>query len=197
VPDWLIDLFAKYGYAAVFVGLLMENAGIPVPGETTLLAGAAFARFGRLSFLGVVATAIAGATLGDNIGFWIGRKGGRALVERYGAVVGITHARLEGFDRFFARHGPKTVFFARFVTGFRVVGAILAGGSRLHWWTFLVYNFAGAVVWATAVGAAGYGLAYSWDTLQRIIGTGGLIALVVAVAGVVIAVLRLRREGSR
>src|SRR5436309_15702079 len=95
MPDWLTDLFARYGYAVVFFGVFLENAGLPVPGETALLAGAALARFGRLSLLWVVATAIAGATLGDNLGFLIGRRGGRALAERQGWKIGLNARRLE------------------------------------------------------------------------------------------------------
>ena len=96
-----------------------------------------------------VATAVAGATLGDNVGFYIGRRGGRALVDRFGPKVGLSRARLAQFDRFFDRHGAKTVFIARFVTGLRVFGAVLAGTSGLPWGRFLVYNAAGAVAWAT------------------------------------------------
>src|SRR5205814_6532038 len=127
-------------YAAVFVGVLLENAGLPIPGETVLLAGAALARFGRLSFVWVVALAIAGAIVGDNIGSVIGRRAGRTLAERYGSRIGLTKKRLDLFDRFFARHGGRTVFIARFITGLRVIGAMLAGASGLRWSTFLFYN---------------------------------------------------------
>jgi membrane protein DedA with SNARE-associated domain len=179
VPVWLIDLFTRYGYAVVFVGVLLESAGVPVPGETALLGGAAMAQFGRLSLGGVVVTAIAAAIIGDNTGFFVGRRGGRALVARHGAKIGITAARLRQFDGFYERYGPQTVFIARFVTGLRVVGAILAGGSTLRWRTFLFFEALGAVVWSTAVATAGYSLAYSWDTLERWIGRSGVIALVI------------------
>src|SRR5438128_4534729 len=101
MPDWLIDLFARYGYAVVFVGVFLENTGLPVPGETALLAGSAMAQFGRLSLGWVVVTAVAAATLGDNLGFAIGRRFGRGIVERHGWRIGLTHARLGMFDRFF------------------------------------------------------------------------------------------------
>src|SRR5262245_34230994 len=136
MPEWLLDLFARYGYAVVFVGVLLENAGLPVPGETALLAGAALAHLGRLSIVWVVATAVAAAVLGDNVGFLIGRRGGRALAEKHGGKVGLTAARLRQFDRFFHRYGAQTIFIARFVTGLRVFGAILAGGSGIEWRTF-------------------------------------------------------------
>jgi membrane protein DedA with SNARE-associated domain len=194
VPDWIVDLFSRYGYGVVFLGVFLENAGLPVPGETVLLAGAALARFGRLSLPWVIVTAILGATLGDNLGFFVGRRAGRALAERYGSKLGLTPRRLRQFDRFFERHGAKTVFIARFITGLRVFGALLAGGSGLAWRTFLVYNASGAIVWATAVSVAGYALAYSWERLERIIGRTGLVALAVVAVIAVYVVIRGGRE---
>lgn len=192
MPDWVLDLFARYGYAVVFGGVFLENAGLPVPGETMLLAGAALAKFGGLSLPWVIATAVAAAVLGDNLGFLIGRHGGRGLAERHGWKIGLTRSRLAEFDRFFERHGAKTVFIARFVTGLRVFGAILAGGSGLPWRRFLIYNAAGAVAWSVAVGVVGYVLAYSWETLERWIGRSGLILLVAI--GTVTAVVALWRR---
>jgi membrane protein DedA with SNARE-associated domain len=178
VPAWLVDLFAKYGYAVVFVGVSLENMGLPVPGETVLLAGAALAHFGRLSLVWVIVAAASGAVIGDNCGFFIGRRGGRVLAERYGPRIGLTRARLAAFDAFFLRHGPKTVFIARWVTGLRVVCAVLAGGSGLPWRTFLFYNATGAVAWSVSIAAVGYSLAYSWETLESWIGRIGVAALV-------------------
>lgn len=194
MPDWLIDLFARYGYAAVFIGVMLENAGLPVPGETALLAGAALARFGRLSLPWVVVTAMTGAVIGDNIGFLVGRRAGRGFAERHGWKVGLTPARLAMFDEFFLRHGAKTVFIARFVTGLRVFGAVLAGASGLRWRTFLFYNATGAIVWCTAIGTAGYLLAYSWETLERWVGRSGLIALMAVVVVGLVYWLRQNRE---
>ena len=194
MPGWLLDLFARYGYAVVFGGVFLENTGLPVPGETALLAGAALAHFGQLSLPRVIVTAIAAATLGDNLGFFIGRRGGRRLAERHGWRIGLTSERLANFDRYFQRHGPKTVFAARFVTGLRVVGAVLAGGSGMKWPVFLFYNATGAVVWCTVIACAGYSLAYSWETLERWIGRTGLIALALIVAIGVFALLRARRN---
>src|SRR5215470_3146031 len=127
MPAWLVDLFARYGYGVVFVGVFLENTGLPVPGETALLAGGAMAQFGRLALRWVVVTAVAAAVLGDNLGFLIGRHYGRGLIERYGVFVGLTAARLALFDQFFARYGGGTIFIARFITGLRVFGALLAG----------------------------------------------------------------------
>ena len=194
MPAWLLDLFARYGYAVVFGGVFLENTGLPVPGETALLAGAALAHNGQLSLMWVIVTAIAGATLGDNLGFVIGRHGGRRIAERHGWRIGLTLDRVAEFDRFFERHGPKTVFAARFITGLRVVGAVLAGGSGMAWPTFLFYNASGAVVWCIAVALAGYSLAHSWDTLERWIGRTGLIALAVVIAIGFTGFVRARRN---
>jgi membrane protein DedA with SNARE-associated domain len=184
VPQWIVDLFARYGYAVVFFGVFLENVGVPVPGETMLLAGSALASFGQLSLKWVILIAIAGATLGDNLGFFIGRRGGRVLAERHGWRLGFTKARLAEFDRFFAKHGPRTVFFARFITGLRVVGAILAGGSEMRWSTFVLYNASGAIVWCTIIAASGYFLGRSWDALEEWIGRASLLGLVVVVIAV-------------
>ena len=194
MPTWLVALFARYGYAAILVGVMLENAGLPVPGETVLLAGAALAHFGRLSLPWVIVTATVGATIGDNIGFFVGRRGGRALLVRFGHTFGLTGARLEQFDAFFDRHGPKTIFIARFVTGLRVFGAVLAGASGLPWRTFLFYNAAGAIVWSTCIGLAGYLLGQSWETLERWIGTSGLVALALLVVVAVLALAGARRR---
>jgi len=194
VPAWLTDLFARYGYFVVFFGILLENAGIPVPGETILLAGAALARFGHLHLPYVVIIAVVGAILGDNIGFYIGRRGGRLLLERRGRLFGLTPKRLAQFDAFFQRHGAKTVFIARFVTGLRVVGAILAGASHMQWGRFLFFNAAGAVAWAVTFGTVGYLLGYSWETIERWIGHLGLALLLVIAAAALVMFVRSRRR---
>jgi membrane protein DedA with SNARE-associated domain len=194
LPEWLLALFARYGYFVVFAGVFLENTGVPVPGETALLAGAALSHFGRLSLTRVILTAIAAATLGDNLGFAIGRRYGRSLAEQYGGRVGLTSARLALFDDFFRRHGARTVFIARFITGLRVFGAMLAGASGLRWPTFLLYNAAGAVVWCVTIACAGYSLAYSWQTLERWIGRTGLAGLALVVIVVVVSIARTRRN---
>jgi membrane protein DedA with SNARE-associated domain len=196
VPEWILDLFARYGYGAVFAGVMLENAGLPVPGETMLLAGAVLAHFDRLKLPWVIAAAVGGATLGDNLGFLIGRLGGRAFAERHGWKVGLTERRLAQFELFFHEHGPKTVFIARFVTGLRVFGALLAGASRLPWSTFLFYNVAGAVVWSVVIGSAGYFLGHSWESIERWVGRGGALALAAVVVTVVWLTLRARRNSK-
>ena len=175
----------------MFFGVFLENAGLPVPGETMLLAGAALAHFGRLSLGWVIACAIVGATLGDNLGFFVGRRGGRRIAERF-----ISRERLRGFDQYFEQHGAKTVFVARFITGLRVVGAVLAGGSGMRWKTFLAYNAAGAVVWSTTFGIVGYVLGRTWDVLERYVTGVGIAGLVIGTVLTVIWFLRKGRERS-
>jgi len=194
VPSWLTDLFARYGYFVIFFGVMLENAGVPVPGETILLAGAALARFGHLSLPAVILVAITGAILGDNIGFFIGRRGGRVLLERRGRMFGLTPARIAQFDGFFARHGALTVFIARSVTGIAVVGAMLAGESTRPWGRFMSFNAAGAMAWGTTFGAVGYLLGYSWETIERWIGHLGLVFLIVLAAAGVVALVRAHRR---
>jgi undecaprenyl-diphosphatase len=194
VPPWLTDLFARYGYAAVFFGVFLENAGVPVPGETMVLAGGALAHYGHLSLTVVILVATVAAILGDNLGFYIGRNGGRRLVERYGRRIGATRARIAEFDRFFDRHGAKTVFVARFITGLRVFCAVLAGGSEMPWSTFLLFNATGAVVWATTISAAGYFLGRSWDTLEHVIGGASLVGLAIVVLLVFVFAARYRQS---
>jgi membrane protein DedA with SNARE-associated domain len=192
VPQWLLDLFARYGYAVIFFGVMLENAGVPIPGETTLLAAGALAHLGRLSLPWVMACAVVGAVVGDNVGFAIGRKGGRRLIDRYGHRMGLSASRLRQFDAFFDKYGAATVFIARFVTGLRVFCAVLAGGSGLRWRTFLFYNASGAIVWSVTIAMVGYSLAYSWSTLERWIGRSGLIAL--AIVALIALVAYLRRD---
>ena len=197
MPEWIVDLFARYGYAVVFTGVFLENAGLPVPGETALLAGAALAHYGRLSLPRVIVTAIAAAVLGDNLGFLVGRRAGRGLIERHGWRIGLTRTRLDQFNAFFARHGAKTVFIARFITGLRVFCALLAGASQLRWSTFLFYNATGAVVWSTTIALVAYALGESWDRLERLVGRSSLIAFIIVGALAAFAIVRGRRAGDR
>jgi membrane protein DedA with SNARE-associated domain/membrane-associated phospholipid phosphatase len=195
MPPWLAQLLDHYGYAMVALGVFLENSGLPIPGETVLLAAAFLAQRGMLQLPLVMAIATAAAILGDNLGYFIGYRGGRALVERHGPKVGLTAARLAALDGFFARHGAKTVFFARFVTGLRVFCALFAGITRLPWQRFLFFNATGAVVWAVACGTLGYLFGHSWHLLERWVGRAGLF-----VAGLVVAALLgwgARRHGRR
>lgn len=196
MPEWLIGLFARYGYATVFFGVFLENSGLPVPGETMVLAGGALAHFGHLSLGWVIASSIVGATLGDNLGFVIGRHGGRRLVERHGWRIGVSRRRLAGFDRFFERHGPRAVFAARFIAGLRLFCAILAGASDMPWRTFLFFNATGAVVWSMTIAGAGYLLGQSWEALERWVGRAGVLGLAAAAGLLALWIRRLGRAST-
>jgi undecaprenyl-diphosphatase len=181
------NLVATYGYVFLFVIVGLESLGIPLPGETTLVTAAALAALGRLNIYGVVAAAAAGAILGDNAGYWIGRKGGLALVRRYGRVVWLDEARLQRVRAFFERHGAKTVFIGRFVALLRTWAAALAGVACMPYGTFTLYNALGGVVWASVFGSLGYLFGRNLPTLERYVGqaslaAGLLVALVVGLA---------------
>ena len=181
----VLALIVSYGYLVILFGVMLESAGVPIPGETILLAAGVLAQRGHLDVGDAIVFGILGAVVGDQIGYWAGREGGRPFVLRWGRYVGITPGRLARAEAFFSRHGGKAVFLARFFAGFRVFGALVAGISRMHWRTFAFYNALGAAVWATAAVLAGYLLGGSLDLVQRWLGRATLLlAALVAVGGV-------------
>ena len=157
----LTHLLSVYGYWAVLVAVGIESTGIPFPGETTLLVAAVYAGSAhRLSIVGVIAAAAAGAILGDNLGFWVGREGGFRLLCRYGPYLRLDERQLKLGQYLFRQHGAKVVFLGRFVAVLRAWAAVLAGTNRMPWACFLPYNAAGgscgprstawaATLWAT------------------------------------------------
>ncbi len=154
---YLETLIETIGYPAVFALAMGECMGVPLPGETALLIAAAAAGTGRMFTLWwVIIAAAAGAIAGDTIGYWIGRRGGRPLVVRLTGKFFVKQEHLEKAERFFAHHGGKAVFFGRSVSYLRVMTALLAGVSRMHYPRFLVFNALGGVAWATVFGCAGY-----------------------------------------
>ncbi len=168
ILDLLRNAVVHYGYWAVGAALLIENAGIPVPGETILLL-ASFLAYSehdlRLSWIIVVATLA--ATLGDNLGFALGYHGGRPLLARYQAFFRIRDTTVERGEGLFARYGAVTIFFARFVFGMRIIAGPMAGVLRMPWRKFMVFNFLGAGLWVTVISSAGYLFGRHWDRLER------------------------------
>jgi membrane-associated protein len=166
IIEILRGAIVHYGYWAIAVALLIENAGIPVPGETVLLL-ASFLAFSehelQLSWIILVGTVA--ATLGDNLGYAIGFRGGRPLLERYREWLHLRPASLERGDRLFARYGAVTVFFARFVFGLRILAGPLAGVLRMPWKKFLMFNFLGALLWVTMIASVGYLFGRHWERL--------------------------------
>jgi membrane protein DedA with SNARE-associated domain len=183
--DYVLSLIGQYGYLVVFFGVMLESIGIPLPGETILIASGVMVHRGYLELGDAVVFGILGAVVGDQIGYWVGREGGRPFVLRWGRYVWITPERLGQAERFFARHGGKAVFLARFVAGLRVFGALVAGTSRMPWGTFLFYNALGGALWATAAVLVGYLLGGSLDLVERWAGRTSLLLLVLF--GVVLA----------
>ena len=177
----------QWGYPVVLVFVMIESIGVPFPGETMLLLGAFFAASGHLSIYGVIASAAVGAIVGDNIGYWIGRKGGRPLIRRYGHYIFVKEKQLHTAEQYFERHGDKTVFFGRFISILRTWAAFLAGVNQMRWSAFLFYNAAGGILWAIIYGIIGYflGRAIGVDTIERYSGYlgYGVIGVVVLVVG--------------
>src|SRR3954451_22375411 len=146
----LAPVLDHYGYLAVVVLVMIEDFGVPVPGETVLLLGAVYAGAGRLNIALVVLLAVCGAVIGDSIGFAIGHFGGRRLAERYGRYVFLTPGRLDRATGFLDRHGGKVVTIARFVEGLRQINGIIAGTTGMRWRRFLLFNALGAALWVAA-----------------------------------------------
>jgi membrane protein DedA with SNARE-associated domain len=182
----VLSLIAEYGYLIVFFGVMLESAGVPIPGETILIAAGILAQQGRIDVGDAILFGILGAVVGDQIGYCVGREGGRPFVLRWGRYVLITPERLAHAERFFERHGGKAIFFARFVAGLRVFGALVAGISHMHWRTFFFYNSLGGAVWATAVVLVGYLLGGSLDLAERWMGRASILLGILLVVGLVL-----------
>jgi membrane protein DedA with SNARE-associated domain len=183
-----------YGYWAVFFGVMLENAGVPVPGETILLIAGYFASTGEFNIALVMIIAASGAVVGDNIGFAIGHHYGRGFLLRVGRFFFLTPKRLAHMENYFESHGNKTILVARFITGLRVFAALLAGASRkMPWRVFVVYNMAGAFLWSIVITTLGYLFGASLPLLVKWVGRSGTILLItVIVIGVI--VWRVRRH---
>ena len=181
------------GYPLLFVIVMSESSGLPVPGETALIAAAALASQGKLKIELVIPLAAAGAIVGDNIGYAIGRKGGRWLLERPGAFARQRAEVLRVGEPFFRRHGPKAVFLGRFVLGLRVWASWLAGATRMRWGTFVLWNALGGIAWASAVGLVAYFLGRSASNAIEGFGLYGLAAVAIALVSGLVAHRRHRR----
>src|ERR671917_451718 len=184
--DRVLSLIENYGYLVILFGVMLESTGVPLPGETILLASGVLVHRGHLNLGDTIAFGILAAVLGDQIGYWVGRGGGRPFVLRFGRYVFITPARLGRAEAFFDRHGGKAVFLARFFSGLRVFGALVAGTSRMRWGTFVIYNALGGAVWATVAVLAGYFLGSSLRVVERWTGQASVLLLVLAVLALVL-----------
>ena len=184
-----------YGYWAVALALLCENAGIPVPGESTLLLASFLAYSEHQLHLGwIIVVATCAATLGDNVGYALGHFGGRPLLDRYLNAFRISPAKLQKGEDLFARYGAAAVFFARFVVGLRVFAGPLAGVLRMHWRKFAFFNFMGAALWVTAIASAGYFFGQHSHGLFKTMQRFNIAALIVAVVVILVLWWRHRRR---
>jgi membrane protein DedA with SNARE-associated domain len=186
LPGFLNSLagpLGHYGLWAILLLVLVEDFGIPVPGETVLIAGAIFAGSGRLNVVAVGVVGFAAAVVGDNIGYAIGRFGGRALVERWGRYVFLTAERLDKAESFFERHGGKIITIARFIEGLRQANGIIAGITEMHWLRFFAFNALGAALWVGAWVSAGY---FAGQHIATIYGDVTTYSLYAAIAAVVL-----------
>jgi membrane protein DedA with SNARE-associated domain len=191
LPD-LTHLLTTYGYVGVLLLIAAESMGIPVPGETMLIAAAVYAgTTHRLQIPLVIAAAAVGAILGDNLGFLIGREGGYRLLHRYGRYVRLDERRLKLGRYLFLRHGGKVVFFGRFIAVLRTWAAFLAGVNRMPWGRFLFFNVTGGIVWASAFGIGGYILG---NNVERFASPLGLATAALAAVLTLTAVILVRRH---
>jgi membrane protein DedA with SNARE-associated domain len=180
----LVEDNQSWALVLLFLLIGIESAGVPLPGETALVASGVLASQGKLNVAAVIAVASLAAILGDNAGYWIGRKGGRKLLERWSIVSRHAQKVLSRAERIFAKHGGKTVFFGRFIAILRITAAWMAGISHMPWWRFLLFNAAGGILWATAVGLVAYFAgAAAADAIQTygLFAAGGIVVVTVAV----------------
>jgi membrane protein DedA with SNARE-associated domain len=200
--SWITHLVQSYGYYAVFTLIALESIGIPLPGETALITAALYAgTTHQLSIIVLAAVAAAGAIVGDNAGYWLGRTGGHRLAERFGRFVRLDQAKLRLGRYLFARHGVKVVFFGRFIAVLRTFSAFFAGVSKMRWLSFLTANLAGGILWAALYAFGAYALgsaAHSVGTAITYAGYG--VASAVTIASVLLvrkSMRRLQRQAEK
>jgi membrane protein DedA with SNARE-associated domain len=184
------------GYPLLVLIVMGESSGVPLPGETALITAAVLASTGELKIELVIPLAAGGAIVGDNLGYVVARKGGRWLLERPGRFERQRKEVLVIGEGFFERHGPKAVFFGRFILGLRTWASWLAGATRMPWRSFVVWNALGGVCWATSVGLIAYFLGKSAESAIETFGIYGLIAAVLAIISALFLGRRYRRRAA-
>jgi membrane protein DedA with SNARE-associated domain len=191
----LIDV-SHTGYVVLFLLVMAESGGVPVPGETALITGGVLASQGNLQIELVIVVAASAAIVGDNLGYQIGRKGGRWLLQRPGRFHRQRLQVLASGEPFFERHGPKAVFFGRFLLGLRVWASWLAGATHMPWRSFVFWNACGGICWATAIGLLAYFLGHAAGNAIKTFGLFGLVAVLVVMGGLLITHFRHRRHAQ-
>jgi membrane protein DedA with SNARE-associated domain len=188
------ELVENFGYPLLFLLVMAESSGVPIPGETALIAAGVIASQGKLDIQLVIPIAALAAIVGDNIGYQIGRKGGRWILERPGHFERQRQQVLSTGEPFFERHGPKAVFFGRFILGLRVWASWLAGATHMRWRSFFLWNALGGICWATGVGLVAYFLGDTAGSAIEAFGLYGLAALLLAVGVFFVGHRRHRRH---
>ena len=181
--EFLTHFVEHYGYFAVALLVTIEGFGVPLPGETAVVVAAAFAARGSLNIVGVVIATTVGTMLGGSGGYWIGRVGGRGLLERYGHFLRMDAQRLARTEAYFDRHGVKTVFFARFVALLRIFGSLMAGVAHMNFAKFFAVNAVGGLLWAGTFSALGYLFGAHLHRLDRYLGRVGIALSLLVVLG--------------
>ncbi len=189
-----VEQHSQWALLLMFALLTLESFGLPVPGETALIACSVLASQGSLSIAWVIVVGVLAAIIGDNLGYWAAREGGRPLLERHRLTRRYAETYLPRGERFFAKHGGKAVFIGRFVAVLRVTTAWVAGISRMHWWRFFFWNAAGGIVWATSVALISY---YLGDAAASAFSRYGLYAAGGAILLSAIGFLIVRRLEKR
>jgi membrane protein DedA with SNARE-associated domain len=187
--DYATHLIATYGYIAIAVIVGLESMGLPLPGESVLVAAALYTSQHDHNIVGVVSAAAAGAIVGDNIGYWIGREFGYRLLLRYGTAIGLSASKIKLGQYLFLRHGGKVVFFGRFVAVLRILAALLAGVNRMDWNRFLLANAAGGILWACAIGFGAYAFG---RTVLAVTGPLGIALIAISAVLIIGGVLFVR-----
>ncbi len=193
---FMLDLLLAHGYVVIFIGAALDNFGLPASGDVVLFAGGWFANVGRADLLPVMLAGLAGALVSDNAVYWIGRKGGRPLINRVLKIrylhFLINEKSLEKAERYFESHGGKTVFVARFGPGLRSMTPLFAGVTRMKYYRFFPYNLAAVVVWSVAYTLVGYVFGSYWSDLLAVAKSFGFSVVVLAILVLLAYVLRRR-----
>ena len=199
---WIVETarhyLQTYGYWAVLFALLGENAGLPLPGETVLILASFLAYQGQhLKLPWVILVGICACTMGDNIGYWIGRRGGRPLLEKWKHFFHISDEAIKAGEEFLQRRGSVAIFLARFIAGMRIVAGPLAGVLRMEWRRFLLANAAGAAAWVTVIAGAGYFFGSQYEALAGAVKETELVVLIVVLAGALYLWRRNRKRAAK
>jgi membrane protein DedA with SNARE-associated domain len=197
VFEHIRQFLIHWGYWGVAAFLLLENAGVPLPGETVLLLASVLAfKSHELRLPWIIVVGTIACTAGDNIGYLIGSAGGRPLLERWKNFFRVKDEHIHSAEELLHRYGPLAIFFARFVAGARIVAGPLAGVLRMHWKTFALFNFLGAVTWVTVIASVGYLFGSQLDRLLATVKHVELALLILLLIGVAVYLWRRKKRNS-